>query len=63
MFVMQAVRILTFLHSAAEGLVLKPKLKLATTDRIRIQSFSLQLRIRQAVCKSALHQADAASLD
>ena len=63
MYVMQAVQILAFLHSAAEGLSLKPALKLATNDRIRIQSFSLQLRIRQAVCKSALQQSDAASLD
>lgn len=60
---MQAVHILAFLHSAAEGLSLKPELKLAANDRLRMQSFSLQLRIRQAVCKCALHQADAASLD
>ena len=63
MYVMQAVQILAFLYSAAEGLSLKPELKLATDDRIRIQSFSLQLRIRQAVCKSALHRSNAASLD
>lgn len=60
---MQAVRILVFLHSVAEGLLLKPDLKLAPSDKMRMQSFSLQLRVRQAVCKSALHQVDTASLD
>lgn len=60
---MQAVRIFAFLHSAAEGLSLKPDLKLAPSDKLRMQSFSLQLRIRQAVCKCAMHQAGAASLD
>ena len=60
---MQAVRILAFLHSAAEGLSLKPDLKLAPSDKMRMQSFSLQLRVRLAVCKSALHQAGTASLD
>ena len=60
---MQAVRLLVFVHSEAEGLPLKPQLKLAPSDKARLQYCSLQLRGRQALCKSALHQADTASLN
>ena len=56
----QAVRLLVFLHSAAEGLPLRPQLTLAAGDKARLQYCSLQLRGRQALCKSVMQQPDAA---
>ncbi len=50
----QAVRVLAFLHSVAEGLSLQPPVRLAISDRVRMQSYSRSLRMRQAVCTAAL---------
>ncbi|DBB04526.1 TPA: hypothetical protein ACH3X1_012614 [Trebouxia sp. C0004] len=50
----QAVRVLAFLHSVAEGLSLQPPVQLAVSDRVRMQSYSRSLRMRQAVCTAAV---------
>lgn len=50
---LQAVRVLAFLHSVAEGLSLQPSVQLAISDRVRMQSYSRSLRMRQAVCTAA----------
>lgn len=49
----QAVRVLAFLHSVAEELSLRPPVQLAVSDRVRMQSYSRSLRMRQAVCTAA----------
>ncbi|DBA73921.1 TPA: hypothetical protein ACH3X2_009570 [Trebouxia sp. C0005] len=53
----QAVRVLAFLHSVAEGLSLQPPVQLAVSDRVRMQSYSRSLRMRQAVCSAAVPDA------
>ena len=48
---------LAFLHSVAEGLSLQPPVQLAVSDRVRMQSYSRSLRMRQAVCTAAVPDA------
>lgn len=53
----QAVRVLAFLHTVAEPLSLQPPVHLAVSDRVRMQSYSRSLRMRQAVCMAAVPEA------
>ena len=63
LLLLQAVRVLAFLHGVAEGLSLQPPLKLKAPDRLRLQAYSFNLRMRQATCKAALQEPDMTFLD